>query len=184
MKSFTKGKIVVTYHGIGKTTCAKSHDNVVDLEYGCFNINDERSKDWHKVVAKLAVSLKRQNKIVLLPCHREIRNWLNENGTDFMVVTPCLELKEQWLERLKKRYEEDPSEHNLSVYKVAEIQYDEDVRSLMGEDNVKVVKDMDYELFDILVYGVEHSLKKDVFSMFDNLVLTKNGFAKKQNQII
>ena len=87
--------IICGFAGTGKSTAAKNITGVIDLESTPFQ------KDWD-TYARVAMHMDKQGYIVLLSCHRELREKLHELGTKYYVVYP--EKNQQDIYR--KRYEE------------------------------------------------------------------------------
>lgn len=151
------GKIVVCYHGVGKTTCAKRNKGVVELTESPFS---PCGGNLHGVMAKVAVSLMRQGMIVLLPYSAGLMDWLDENGTGYTAVYPSPELKDEWLAMLGGKH--------------GDADYTADIARMSEAPVRNVIEDMDYELLDIVVYGVGN-IRKDVFGMFDNMIFSSGG---------
>lgn len=136
----SNGKIVAVHESINKAT-AIGKNNVVVLESEWFKTS--RNKSWYKAYANVAYQLCKQGNIVFISTEKDVLGWLNENNIMFTVVCPSPELKEL---------------------------YNENVEPLLSENKVVTVKTMDYNLYDIAVYGAEN-IKRDIFGIFDNLVL-------------
>ena len=73
--------IICGFAGTGKSTAAKKIKGVIDLESTPFQ------KDWD-TYARVAMHMDKQGYIVLLSCHRELREKLHEMGADYYVVYP------------------------------------------------------------------------------------------------
>ncbi len=122
-----KGKIYVGYPGIGKSTICKKIDNCVDLESSNFVINGKRDEDWYKVYGKIAKHLSDQGKIVFTSAHAELRNYLTSEGIEYTAIYPSMSLKEEWLAKLKERYEEEDTPKNYNAYLRAVTNYEKDI---------------------------------------------------------
>lgn len=116
--------IVAGYSGVGKTTFAKTHQNVIDLHvmpYKYSNLselnnkyNDESIKaapelilniDWRYDYYDKLISLYKSepNKIIVIPTDIQIMNWLECDEIPFTLVFPSYELKEEYRNRYLKR---------------------------------------------------------------------------------
>ena len=73
--------IICGFAGTGKSTAAKKIPGVVDLESTPFQ------KDWETYV-RVAKHMSDNGYIVLLSCHQELRNELQNQGIDYVVVVP------------------------------------------------------------------------------------------------
>lgn len=97
--------IVVGYPGIGKSTLAGRDYKYIDLESENFWIDSERAEDWYKPYCKIAEHLSEQGYIVFVSSHEAVRQYLEENSREVVVlVYPSIELKDEWIDKLKKRY--------------------------------------------------------------------------------
>lgn len=93
--------IVCGYAGIGKSYLAKHFPGVIDLESTPFE------KDWNRYV-KCAKYYSKQGYIVLVSCHRELREKLCDpiNGAfpeERITIVPAIEDKEVYRERYTSR---------------------------------------------------------------------------------
>lgn len=88
--------IVCGFAGIGKSTLCKEKPMWIDLESTPFE------KDWDRYI-KVAMHMDKQGYNVMLSCHAELRKRLHENGARYYVVMPLANLKEEYLNRYKKR---------------------------------------------------------------------------------
>lgn len=84
------------YAGVGKSTAASKFVGVVDLESTPFQ------KDW-ETYARVAKHMSDQGYIVLLSCHKELREELRRIGTDYIVVYPEKNQKEIYRRRYIER---------------------------------------------------------------------------------
>ena len=160
--------IIVGYQGIGKSTLAnkklgvlKSH-SYIDLESGnFFRYNSggtlEREDRWYKSYCNIAIHLHNQGFNVFTSSHAAVRQELLDRMTqtheikklDVVIVAPSLELKSQWIEKLKDRYEASKSPKDHKAY--AKDCYTPNIKDLMNDAfPTIVIKDMDYDLYDML----------------------------------
>lgn len=88
--------IICGFAGTGKSTAAKKIAGVIDLESTPFQ------KDWD-TYARVAKHMSDHGYIVLLSCHRELREKLHELGYDYIVVYPEKNQKELYRKRYVER---------------------------------------------------------------------------------
>lgn len=153
--------IITGYQGIGKSTLASKYDNIIDLESSCFWKYDEnegnktRPDDWYVYYCQMAQHLSKQGYVVFVSCHPEVREFLSiHNSEKFCAIFPSKSLKNDWLNRLKERYEISKSEKDLRAYEHAVKNYDNDIKRLMNDclwdidyyDNIHTIKDINYDL--------------------------------------
>lgn len=89
--------IICGYAGIGKSYLAHNFPNVIDLESTPFE------KDWDRYY-KCAKHYSNQGFLVLLSCHKEIRERvLSMPYEERVTIFPCIEDKELFRRRYKQR---------------------------------------------------------------------------------
>ena len=161
--------IITGYQGIGKSTLAKNNDKIIDLESSCFWKYDlydfekkgekSRPEDWYVYYCQMAQYLSKQGYIVFVSCHPEVRKFLSiHNEERFCAIFPDKSLKEDWIQRLRDRYNESKSEKDLRALKHAENYYDSDIYQLWyecqyGEEyyhDVAIIKDINYDLMKLV----------------------------------
>lgn len=101
--------IVIGYQGIGKSTVTKQLDNCIDLESSMMKINGYRDENWFIPYGQIALDLSRQENIVFTSSHRVLREWLKVNRKDtdrILCIVPALDIKDLWIEKLQKRWEQ------------------------------------------------------------------------------
>lgn len=140
--------IIVGYQGIGKSTMAKCVSNCIDLESSNFFVDGKRDENWYKVYVNIAKHLSDYGNIVFMSSHKIVREYLNKQNIDFTVICPSLELKEEWLRKLKYRYNQTLLNKDYKAWQSAEVGYDEQIKDLMQERNVVSLNDMEYDLED------------------------------------
>lgn len=137
--------IYVGYQGIGKSTLSKK-GGFIDLESNNFFIEGVRREDWYKEYCRIAQSLSSQGQNVFLSSHKEVREELKKQGVEFFVIYPSLSLKDEWIGKLKNRYETTGSNKDYKAYKNAENMFEENIKDLTKEEKKIEIKDMNYEL--------------------------------------
>ena len=126
--------IIVGYQGIGKSSIA-GQNGIIDLESGNFWFAGKRRKEWYVYYCNIAEHLSRQGYTVMMSSHKEVRDYLKiYSKQSVYCIFPALELKDEWLKRLKDRYSE-----NIKELKEGKLKYYE-------------IRDMDYRLQDIVFY--------------------------------
>ena len=96
MKLEKERQIICGFAGIGKSYYAKNVAGVVDLESTPFN------KNWD-LYTDVAIHMQKNGYIPLVSCHKEVREMLYKKGANYVVVIPQLEDKQKYLDRYKKR---------------------------------------------------------------------------------
>ena len=107
--------IIIGYQGIGKSTLA-GKNNCIDLESGNFWHNGARPYDWYVYYCQIAEHLSQQGYTVFVSSHEVVRNLLKKHSKEALfVVCPAIELKEAWIDKLKKRFESSKLEKDFKV---------------------------------------------------------------------
>ena len=138
------------YQGVGKSSICNRKNGYIDFESSNFFVNEMRPNMWVDIYINQAVDLNNQGYDVFLSTHKALRNRLNELNIDFTVITPCIDLKEQWIERLTKRYKYNPSIKNMKALNNAEACYEENVNDLCSESKVIMITNPEYDLKDFI----------------------------------
>lgn len=141
--------IYTGYQGIGKSTLA-GKDNFIDLESGNFWVDGKRPEDWFKYYGNIANHLSKQGFKVFTSSHKVLRNYLKEINADFVAITPIIKLKDDWIKKLQDRYNITNSDKDLKALKNAELMYEQNVRDLLQEKNVLVIRKMHYDLHNLI----------------------------------
>lgn len=122
--------IIIGYQGIGKSTLAKCNVNYVDLESGNFFIDGKRAVDWYKPYCKIAEHISQQGYDVFVSSHKVVRDTLKNSSETIMCCAPTIELKDFWIDRLAKRYEESQSLKDYKAWKNAEACFEENIKDI------------------------------------------------------
>lgn len=141
--------IIVGYQGIGKSTLANEDINYIDLESGNFWVDGKRADDWYKPYCKIAEHLSRQGYRVFVSSHECVRKALKDSNEQVVCCVPAVGLKEQWIERLKKRYEADPmkSEKNYKAYMNTVDRYEDNITEIeFSGFPLVILTSIDYDL--------------------------------------
>lgn len=150
-----KGLIVIGYQGIGKSTWSGSR-NFIDLESGNFWIGDKRYSDWYIPYCQTAMSLADQGYIVFVSSHKVVVDYLKstplpENVGKVIIFCPRRTMKEEWIERLKERYERTNLEKDRKALLNAQDRFEENIVELASSGlPVYQAEAMDYDLPSII----------------------------------
>lgn len=150
-----KGLILCGYQGIGKSSlCNRPFSlsepkNVIDLESSnFFTPGYERPENWYIIYAQIAKDLTEQGYMVFTSSHKVFRNYLNEIGEKFITISPALELKDVWIQKLRTRYKGEPSAKNNKALLNAEQMYEENIKDLQAEKFALVLDHENYNLVE------------------------------------
>ena len=144
--------IIVGYQGIGKSTLAGNH-KCIDLESSNFWVNGKRADDWYIPYCQIANHLSEQGYIVFTSSHEVVRKELEKSEEAVWVVYPSRYLKDEWIEKLKERYDRTGLEKDYKAWKNAEDRYTDNIKELMsGKLDTYEIRDMGYSLLNIIVY--------------------------------
>ena len=155
------GAIVVGYPGVGKTTVSTDRVEFIDLESKCFYINKQRHPYWYIAYCSAAVHLASQGYTVFVSSHKPVQEYLNcisPSCIQLSCCVPSLDLKEQWIEKLRLRYEESGLEPDYRAYCRAKDHYDEDITQLLQNfSDVILITNMVYDLEELLGVSKKNS---------------------------
>ena len=149
--------ILVGYPGVGKSSISNREDGFVDLESSNFTINGSKDLGWVVPYINVAIDLYKQGYDVFVSSHFVVRNELKKrvrNGeisnSDVLLIYPSIDLKEEWVEKLKKRYEEDHIDGHLRAYERSKNHYDTDINDMRADKDFASLEldKMDYNLHD------------------------------------
>ena len=141
--------IYIGYQGIGKSSIS-GKNNCIDLESGNFWIEGNRANDWYKIYVNIAEHLSNQGYKVFMSSHKVIRKELNNRGIEFTAIYPSLKLKEQWIDRLQRRYDSSQLEKDYKALMNAKDCYEENIKDLAGERNTIIITDINYDLSNLV----------------------------------
>ena len=146
--------VIIGYQGIGKSTLCKDDYRFVDLESSIF---DKSDSGWYKSYISVAIYLSNCGYIVFVSSHISVQEELikrYENGdiSDLYEIYPSLELRDFWVNKLLKRYEDERTSKNYRAYINAKNSYNDSISVLMKNDikNKICIDDENYDLSKIL----------------------------------
>ena len=139
--------IIIGYPGIGKSTLAVQHLGYIDLESSNFKVDGMKIEGWQKIYCNIAKHLSRQGFKVFVSSHIEVRKELRDCNEEVVIIYPNLKLKDEWIDKLRKRYIETHSDKDYNALLDAELFYEDKIKSLMEEKFEHIViDDMNYSL--------------------------------------
>lgn len=161
--------IIVGYQGIGKSTLAKKHPRVIDLESSNFFVNGERPDTWPQIYANIAKHLSDQGYIVCVSSHQVVRDALLLYKQEVVCIYPSASLKDEWIQKLKERYNDTKEMKDYKAWKNAEEGYEDQVDSIRnGELPRCPITDMDYDL-DSIIFAMRSGLSSRRAKYIDSL---------------
>lgn len=143
--------IIIGYQGIGKSTLA-GKENCIDLESGNFWHNGVRPDNWYIFYCQIAEHLSQQGYTVFVSSHEVVRNRLKKYSEEKVYVCyPSINLKDEWIDKLEKRYETTRLEKDFKALMNAKDRYIDNINELKN-CNIKGIEitDMNYSLKDLL----------------------------------
>ena len=151
--------IIIGYQGIGKSTLTRRVKGYIDLESSCFWYNGLRPQDWYIYYCQIAEDLSRQGYDVFVSSHEPVRKFLRNSKEKVIVIYPSLSLKDKWIEKLRIRYDNDPSEKNHKALLNAEDRYEDNIKELMDSGfDYGEITEMDYDL-DVFIHNLMYMME-------------------------
>lgn len=145
--------IVIGFQGIGKSTLSRSASNVIDLESGCFWNGNYRPEDWYVYYCQVAIDLSSQGNTVFTSSHQVVRDYLASLPKNELIAVcyPSLELKDEWIEKLRVRYERTQLQKDYKAWMNASLCYESNIKDLMESPFDKIeIKSMFYDLHQLI----------------------------------
>ena len=152
--------IIFGYQGIGKSTLANSPsgESYIDLESSMFRtpMHPERSEDWFQAYGNIVCGLNKMGRNVFSACHQQIRDYIASekdlNGVIAVICYPSIELREEWLYRLRQRWIDTKLPKDKAALDYAEASYSSSIKALNRDTNYDhlILNNMDYDLQAIL----------------------------------
>lgn len=147
--------IIVGYQGVGKSTLAGRNNMFIDLESGNFWVDGKRADDWYKPYCKIAEHLSQQGYIVFTSSHEVVRKQLANSDEIVIAIYPSIELKDEWIARLEKRYSESGLEKDYKALMNAKDRYEENIKELNESMKYQIcpapITDINYDLESFIV---------------------------------
>lgn len=156
--------IISGYQGVGKSTLSNKERNhwipesflgkgIIDLESSSFFVDGKRDENWFKVYANIAHHLSSQGHIVFVAAHGALREELKKykDVDRIKCLYPSLDLKDEWIAKLRKRYEETGLEKDFKALANAEQMYEENIKDMMNSGfELLEITSMDYDLGEMI----------------------------------
>ena len=144
--------IVVGYQGIGKSTLSQKSFKYIDLESSALRKDDIRWHNWYEPYCMIAEWLSKQGDTVFVSSHKEVRDYLNKFCKEpFCAVVPSENLKDEWINKLRKRYKQFPTDKNYRAYMNAVDRFTENIREIKNDiKDTREIKSMTYELYTLI----------------------------------
>lgn len=154
--------IIIGYQGIGKSTVAALRDECIDLESSCTKVRGLRHECWADVYVNFAESLSRQGYFVFVSSHKEVQDLLDKSSENVIAIFPSASLKNEWVEKLKKRYELTNLDKDYAAWKGAEYGFDREIATLTtnGSYVKRIITSMNYNLENEIRGGI-NELRKE-----------------------
>ena len=153
--------IIFGYQGIGKSSLANSPTGAlyIDLESSMFRtpMHPERSEDWFQAYGNIVCDLDKQGKFVFSACHQQIRDYIasekNIKGVVAAICYPSLELREEWLYRLRQRWMDTQLPKDKAALDFAEASYSSSIKALDKDTDYDhiILNNMNYNLMNIFI---------------------------------
>lgn len=156
--------IIIGYPGIGKSTLAATDNRYIDLESSCFSVDGKKIDNWYVAYCQVAEHLSKQGYIVFVSSHAAVVDYLCRihTSTDepVAIVYPSIKLKDQWVEKLRQRFDDSGLEKNYLAWVRSIKHYEDDIRALMKVPYIKCgdrlicgrveLYSMDYDLKEMI----------------------------------
>ena len=145
--------IIIGYQGIGKSSLSNPYLGYIDLESSNFKVDGIKIEGWQKIYCNIAKHLSCQGFKVFVSSHIEVRKELRDCNEEVVIIYPNLKLKDEWIDKLRKRYIETHSNKDHNALLDAELFYENKIKSLMKEDSFDhiVIDNMNYSLRGLLL---------------------------------
>ena len=142
--------IIVGYQGIGKSTLA-GKNNCIDLESGNFWVDGKRDEKWYIPYCQIANHLSEQGYTIFTSSHEVVRKELLKSKEHVCVVYPSIVLRDEWINKLRDRYNASGLEKDYKALMNAIDRYEENIKELerSGFDRFEIIS-MDYSLEEII----------------------------------
>lgn len=163
------GVIYICYQGVGKSSTVNECDFFIDLESSNFkDENGYRTDDWYVYYVNIAFDLASQGYSVFVSSHEVVRRQISYMKDKYYpnirvaIVYPTVDIKDEWIERLKKRYEENPTEKNKVAYLNAKDRFDENIYEMKKDAD-------DFNFEEIEIDKINYSLIYELPLWDDNV---------------
>lgn len=149
--------IIIGYQGIGKSTLAATDNNYIDLESSHFWLWDDKTEQllrpagWERIYTSIAEDLSAQGYNVFTSSHEIVRTALAHSKEKVIVVYPAPALKDEWIEKLEKRYESSKTLKDYKALMNAKDRYLENIEEIKNSGfETREINGMVYDLKEII----------------------------------
>lgn len=158
--------IVIGYQGVGKSSLAQRIPKVVDLESSNFRIDGRKPDDWYKPYGNIALDLSRQGFIVMTASHAPVREWIgtqNSTNENVFICHPAIALKDEWIEKLQRRFDETGLTKDEYALQNAQERYEYNIGEMIDDATrfhwgIIELATMDYNLCDLLANAMHTNI--------------------------
>ena len=164
-----KGTIYICYQGVGKSSTVNECDFFIDLESSNFkDENGYRTDDWYIYYVNIAFDLASQGYSVFVSSHDVVRRQISYMKEKYYpnirvaIVYPTIDIKDEWIERLEKRYEENPTEKNKIAWLNAKDRFSENIGEMEKDAD-------DFEFDKVEIDKINYSLIYELPLWDDNV---------------
>ena len=154
--------IFIGYQGLGKSTLAKNDKRYIDLESGNFWYDHgdgilKRDELWYLPYCNVAEDLSRSGFRVFVSSHEVVRNRLKQGSETIYAIYPQEHLKEQWIKKLKDRYDSSGLDKDYKAWKNAEDRFIDNIIELENSVMYRIqLGDMNYNLGQLIDLYINH----------------------------
>lgn len=156
--------IIIGYQGVGKSTLAGNNQRYIDLESGSFWYNNPETQNitrdpyWYKCYCNVALHLDSQGYDVFVSSHEVVRKELLRLQCDICAVVPSVDLKDAWIDKLHRRYQESNLDKDYKAWKNAEDRFESNIQEIIDDiPNTIQLQTLDYNLWFAIVQARANS---------------------------
>ena len=105
------------------------------------------------IYGNIADDLSRQGFIVFVSSHASVVNYIASISHERKaIICPYLTLKEDWIDRLKNRYRQEPTDKNYKAFMNAVDRFDDDIKELLDTQGYEKfpLSSTNYKLSDFI----------------------------------
>lgn len=169
------GYIIFGFPGIGKSSLANDENSFakfIDLESSNFNdINGNKPDKWYEYYGNVAIDLASQSNFVFASTHKDVLEYITKtkpykrsfNNIRLLVVYPGIHLKEEWINKLQKRYDSTQSQKDKKALDRIVNHFEEDIKNLdkfVDDNNLEalIIDERNYNLNNYIKTIIQNQL--------------------------
>lgn len=146
--------IIIGFPCIGKSSVANepikgyTFSGFIDLE----SSNFVKNENWVSEYCNVALDLSRQGYDVFVSSHESVRDYLAnfQDQDDIIEVFPSANMYDEWIRRLRNRYQNDNSDKNKRAYDYVSNNFFSAVENMMYDDiQWKLILNKDSHINDL-----------------------------------